>query len=509
MFTSRSNQKSETKVRFASKPKKILTDNKQKVSKEFKTLKPITKINEFLEKVKKNPSDNMVQKPNYNTIVYNKNINVKPNSKSNSNVSELKAKLNIKSVQSPLFQKLAQKKDTVLMKHRAISKDLFNSKISQLKKKSTIEDKLLPKRINVSNLKNKFNFIHDNFDCPNTFRSSSKLILSNLNNTNSLRKGSFIIPSPHTERMKMIELNFEENSRLESEIIQSIKKFGSLLRAPYENLHKYEQLLKNEENVIKLKGLNEILNKLNFNAIKILSNLLSNDSKSETKEKISLCLDLNEYNNNVLKEDLISDIYVNSDLRIKRYTVLFDFLSDNIKEIKEIVIQNTKTKSVEKNTLLKSSSSNNLKKSLKERECAESQNLVFSSLSLLNSTVKKDNKETVVWDFNESEIEEDKINILNNNNLHNKSLRINNNELSLIISTISSEFYKKLLEESGGLNKNINFSNEMNDIIKEKENLEHNIKNFFSSLSNFSSIKDYNCADNSPVIENVEIMKNR
>jgi hypothetical protein len=92
MFTSRSNQKSETKVRFASKPKKILTNNKPKVSKEFKTLKPITKINDFLEKVKKNPSDNIMQKPNYNTIVYNKNINVKPNSKSNSNVSELKAK---------------------------------------------------------------------------------------------------------------------------------------------------------------------------------------------------------------------------------------------------------------------------------------------------------------------------------------------------------------------------------------------------------------------------------
>ena len=509
MFTSRSNQKSDSKGHFVSKPKKILTINKPKLSKDIKTLKPIAKINEIMEKVKKIPSDNIPQKNNYNTIVYNKNINIKPNSKSNSNVSELKSKLNLKSAQSPLLQKITQKKDNIIS-HRAISKDLFNSKVSQMKKKTTIYDKHLPKRIDVSRLKNNFNFINENFNCPNTFRSTSKLILSNLNNTNTQRKGSFIIPSPHTERMQMIELNFEENSKLESEIIQSIKQFGTLLRAPYENIQKYEQLLKNEENIIKLKGLNEILNKLNFNSIKILSNLLSNDNKCEAKDKISLCLDLNDNNNIVLKEDLISDIYINSDLRIKRYSVLFDFLSNNIKEIKEIIIQNTKTKLVEKTTLLKSSSSKNLKISLKEREAAESQNLVFSSLSLLNSTIKKDNKDTVVCDYNESDIEEDKIlDNHNKNNPQNKSLKLNNNDLSLIISTLSSEFYKKLLEDSSVFNKNTNFSNEMNDFIKEKENLENNIKNFFSSLSNFSSIKENNIVDSGPVVEQVEIKMNK
>ena len=463
MFTSRSNKKSsEIKTNIISKTKLTYTNPKIKPAKEIIQGKHILKFNDIITNVKKNPSENLLNKNALNTIIKN----IKPNSKSNSNISEVK-RLSLKGTQSPIQNKIFFKKET-LLSQRGVAKNLCNKN----NKNSHINGKTFEKK---SNKTTTINYNSEINESTNLLLSPKKLTLSNPNN------GLSIKPSPQTERMRILDLNLDDNIKVESDVISSIRQLSNLLNDSNKNLTTYEQLLTNEEDINKLKTLNEILNKLNLNAIKILSHLI-NDKNEAKDNKLSLCLDLNE---NVNNKDLISDIYLNSDIRIKRYGVLLEFLTNNFKEIKELLIKSSKVKS-DMNTLPS------------QINCIEKNNKkMFSSFSLLNSTIKKEVKDTIVCDFNESELEE-----VNDANMQRDHKFNKINELSLIISTISSENYIKILEDSRINNIN-NFSCEGN--LKDKENLENTFKNFFSSISNLSCNKDY--SDTSHICEYEENKK--
>ena len=102
MFTSRSNKKSsEIKTNIISKTKLTYTNPKIKPAKEIIQGKHILKFNDIITNVKKNPSENLLNKNALNTIIKN----IKPNSKSNSNISEVK-RLSLKGTQSPIFTKM-------------------------------------------------------------------------------------------------------------------------------------------------------------------------------------------------------------------------------------------------------------------------------------------------------------------------------------------------------------------------------------------------------------------
>jgi hypothetical protein len=236
--------------------------------------------------------------------------------------------------------------------------------------------------------------------------------------------------------------------------------------------------------------------------------------------------------NSATKKDvIISEIYKNSDYRIKRYGVLFEFITTNIAEIKNLIMTSTLKKSEagdeDKEDLMKlnllsnhechfkkkSSTSNEIDKIA--RKINEENNLMFSSISFLNSTPKKQpdsdkiasiskekGKINYSENYNDSDIEEfdyneDKKEYFQqkpNENSTNervkkyKNKRKNNNtnildlinvSKSFIISSINSEFYKDLFYESFFDHNNNNISNEMSelkgDLLVLNDNIEQSI----------------------------------
>ena len=206
------------------------------------------------------------------------------------------------------------------------------------------------------------------------------------------------------------------------------------------------------------------------------------------------------------KERIINEIYTNSDFRIKKYKTLFDFLDINIKDIKEMIETQTKIDLKSHNCSkfkfhnnkdlnLEDDSHTHIKKmnpkinEKQSKDNIEEKSYIFSSISILNSTLMKAKLEDLtsnkiielsknntylhlsqkadICDFNESDIQEyddeeffksprfinfenqvkDKKNIIDRNQKKNTNI-LSNLSRSFIISSINSDFYKYFVEDS-------------------------------------------------------------
>ena len=222
------------------------------------------------------------------------------------------------------------------------------------------------------------------------------------------------------------------------------------------------------------------------------------------------------------RERIINEIYTNSDFRIKKYNIFLDFIGLNINDIKDIIFSQNKIEPMSQNCLNDSISKNiHLGKIVVElnthekkitptsneieklaKEINEDKSLIFSSISILNSTLKKARLEDMtsnkiiefsknltqlynsqkvdLCDFNESDIQEyDAYEYLrspryNNftNHVNTKKIIIKRNEKknnnlignlsrSFIISSINSDFYKYFVDDSCNNIQANTISNEM------------------------------------------------
>jgi hypothetical protein len=319
-------------------------------------------------------------------------------------------------------------------------------------------------------------------------------------------------------------INITSNENIQSEILSSILNFKSLIKSN-ECQGQLDKLMKNEDNMNKLNILNSKLNlygggfaKSNIcqgvtklNESKSLlneNNIIKRDSfiePSMSKQFSNKYIEnkYNKININVInaemlgddiakprqikkeeiviqnqkegnKEKIIKEINDHSDIRMKRYEILLDFISSNLKEINQIM--NTSNINQNLNTPIEAS-----------RELNRIDEVNSNKLSSLHSKINLNSKTNINFgEVNESDMQE-KINVIkkDESNIHST---LNLNELllthinknfyepspSFLISSINSEFYQNLLEESymnGNQMLNFNISHDMGSSRTQAEQL--------------------------------------
>jgi hypothetical protein len=201
-------------------------------------------------------------------------------------------------------------------------------------------------------------------------------------------------------------------------------------------------------------------NKININVIN--ADMLGDDIAKPRQIKKEETINYNHKEDK--KEKIIKEIYDNSDIRIKRYEILLDFISSNIKEINQIM----NTSNINQNLIMPVDVS---------RELNRIDEVNSNKLSSLHSRINLNSRTNIyLGDGDESEMHEknnlikkDESNINSIFNLNEHLLtHINKNiyepSPSFLISSINSEFYQNLLEESylnGNQQLNFNISNDM------------------------------------------------
>jgi hypothetical protein len=266
--------------------------------------------------------------------------------------------------------------------------------------------------------------------------NSNYILTTNYSENNfnrDIREEEFVVQTP--------KLSTPKNNQIEvqSEIVSSIKTFGTILKNQNDPMH-LNELMSNPLEMNKLNSLNNLLYKVDLNSfseLKTTNEVKEKDVKIEQADPF-LKFHLNDsknllMENNVIRRDtfidtnfnkkmisndknvIINEIYGNSNNRIKKYEILFDFINSNIKEITELMSQN--------NTIIKPT---------------EEENVIF-------------NKE-IVKDLNEEKLLCNK---------PNKQI-INDESYSFINSSASDfDFYKQLTDETIT---NDNFSNDMSTL---------------------------------------------
>lgn len=135
------------------------------------------------------------------------------------------------------------------------------------------------------------------------------------------------------------------NQNIQSEILFSIQTLGDLLKAP-----KYDPFsLNNEEDKNKINNLKNLLENVSSqqqgkDTDTDPMNLIMSNNRIRRETFIDNTFNIKQHIINVpsvIKESetLFQDIHNHSDMRIKRYGILFDFINSNIKEITDIMNQ--------------------------------------------------------------------------------------------------------------------------------------------------------------------------
>jgi hypothetical protein len=217
---------------------------------------------------------------------------------------------------------------------------------------------------------------------------------------------------------------FSENSQ--PEILSSIFNFKKLIN-PEKNV---EKLLQSEDNLTKINNLNKMLSNMstcespiNTNHINVINaNMLDNDFTPEKPVPIK------------------NEILINSEMRMKRYGILLDFINSNLREINDIV-----------------TNQNN-------EELGKIDEVNSNRLSSLHSKINLNSK-TNIYDYEDSEMHENVAN-LPKVNLNNNKTRYINQDItkSLLISSINSDFYQDLIDGSFNIAIGNNISNDMSTI---------------------------------------------
>lgn len=258
------------------------------------------------------------------------------------------------------------------------------------------------------------------------------------------------------------------NDNLQSEILSSIINFKTLLKSN-ESASNMEKLFKSEESLSKLNQLNH---KLNSISKKDEGNTL------HKTEPIKPVRNINVINANMLSndfspknlnpnEDVLENIRVNSDNRIKRYEILLDFISSNLKEINQLV-------------------SPSGQENVREEPSCEKLSSLHSKINLTNNLDKENG-----YDYEDTEMQE-KTNLIiptgklgireevESNISKIKSRYYKKDSMSsLLFSSLNSEFYKNLLDDTNQLGHH-EISIEMGSIFTQSEH-QKKLEKFFGN----------------------------
>ena len=288
-----------------------------------------------------------------------------------------------------------------------------------------------------------------------------------------------------------------ENDNLEKNIILSIQHFGTLLHVGNFNLNN-----KIEENNIEVVKLNSMLNSLKSNNLDSSQQMIYENNiikreifinenynkKRKLREESSLF-------NTIKKESIINGIYLNSDMRIKKYSILFDFLTENLNEINNFL---TKPQEINQNAHFSPSTTLRIiektASNIENNKGIITNNHIVSDTSLFNETDKleylnknkkspknKNFKENTSIDYDCSDMQE---NAVINKPSEKTPTKINLNETNNFIPLINS-FERKnsfldLLDE-----KTINSELCKNGVLYDDDKILKNLD--LDMISNYSS----------------------
>jgi hypothetical protein len=254
-------------------------------------------------------------------------------------------------------------------------------------------------------------------------------------------------------------------------ILSNIDKLKLIFKANDPN--NMTKLIKSERNQIELNHLNQMLNSVtatNTNSLAlsdkkinvINSNMLSGEFFSSqsitTPSKESKAVNHNTDSKKAeeeKKEKINTEIYTNSDLRIKRYGILLDFINTNLKEINDLVCNKNNEASLYKIDEVNSNKMSSLHSRI--------------NLNSRTNLLEKDN----IYDYEDSEMQEyTNIAIVVKGKIEYKNQVANpfkNNiadiTKSILVSSINSDFYQDLLEGSfNNIQSFLNISNDMSSI---------------------------------------------
>lgn len=307
--------------------------------------------------------------------------------------------------------------------------------------------------------------------------------------------------------------NTKENENFQSEILSSIMNFKTLLKSN-EKENNMDKLLSSEENAFKIKELNCRLNIYGGGIVNNMfktSHNISYDSKNLLNENNILRRDtfiepagkpINVINANMLgehnfthtnflkkpaekREDkmiMMNEIAVNSDMRLKRYEILLEFINSNLKEINQIMTNTNPNPQGVPSGINQHNQYNEQPNNSSYINKIEEVN--SNKMSSLHSKINLNSQaiiEKEMYEFEESILNEKNIlanrhfmknqredsNVyLNLDNIPESNLREMANKQkneaapSFFVSSINSDFYQHLLEESYS-NINHNFINDM------------------------------------------------
>ena len=322
------------------------------------------------------------------------------------------------------------------------------------------------------------------------FKNNSPNISSPKNCNNKFKMNTSEKPQPPSprrtntkiEKESKIKNNYQNiynskstnNDNIQSEILSSIINFQSLLKSN-QNTNNIEKLFKSQEDMTKIQDLNTRLNKYPMRDKMSFHSCVFRDSKNLLDEndiiRRDTFIETNNKHINVINADMLeehasrtkteeheiqdkkskimNEIVLDSDLRMKRYEILLDFINTNLKEINQMMTGNNQD-THRHNTLIHGQDDMN-------RIDEVNSNKLSSLHSKINLNSKFNIEEECSSQFKKENLNKFRepsqtlINLdINPNDSHFLNNFKNNPELcpSFLISSINSEFYQNLLEES-------------------------------------------------------------
>jgi len=345
-------------------------------------------------------------------------------------------------------------------------------------------------------------------NCTDNVKESNSLHIDGFHNTKLLYEPKYNTIE-EAKQNNTIEMNsqqkvlFVESDTLENDILLSIQNFGTLLRI---NNSKGVKIDENSPDIIKLNNLLYTIKTGHNDSSQTMMNenntirrdTFINDNynkKNCNRQETSLF-------NTLKRENIINGIYLNSDMRIKKYGIFFDFFSENIKEINNFL------KPPENfNNLSRTSTLRIIEKTISNAETNKITSNVVSEFSLFNESEKNDqrnsqkkfspnmmNKDITLCDYNCSDMHENaivnkpndlsaaKINI----NIENAHENYNTNNNLTLLKMNSYEKKNSLLELFD--NKSINSEICRNGVVYDDDQIMKNLE--FEINSNVSSMKN-------------------
>lgn len=276
-----------------------------------------------------------------------------------------------------------------------------NKPSTKIKKQGSI-DTTKPKSISINNFQYGLVTPHSSTNSTPTaqpkYNSNPQLITSNCvlttNYSDTHKEEQCAVSSNNNltaSPKKLSEVNY---------LVQTIQTLGTMIKSS-ESPNTVNEIMSSGQNAIKINKLNSLLNNIslnnkecelketaneNINHELIMPKLQLNDSKNLLMENNVIRRDTfidNNFNKKfqVDKQNIMNEIYTTSDIRMKKYGILFDFINTNIKEITEMVSQNTTNRNHEEQHINNIIFDKEAVKALNEEDVSMKKNNLLNNMS--------------------------------------------------------------------------------------------------------------------------------